>query len=59
MLDSPTRTGQNRIAAEPDHSRAIRGARTNPIYLAGGAGQTSVISEPTDNVVATVHARCR
>ena len=35
-MNSPSRTGQNGIAAEPDHSRAIRGARANTIWLHGG-----------------------
>ena len=55
-MDSPIRTGQNGIAAGLGHSQAIRGARTNPIYLADGARRTWVLSEPTDTVVATVHA---
>ena len=56
MLDSPTRTGQNGIAAGPGHSRAIRGARTNPSTWLTAPAKTWVISEPTDTVVATVHA---
>ena len=39
-MDSPSRTGQNGIAAEPGRSRAIRGARANTIYLTDGVGQT-------------------